>query len=619
MRITQGWVLTQANGSGDAGAEPSGASVDPASFGVGAGPADPGAGAGPDLDAQPLVELRGISKRFGGVVACREIDLQVRAGEVLALLGENGAGKSTCMSILSGVITDYEGTLLVRGAPARFGGPADAQGAGIAIIHQELDLVLDLTVAENMFLGRELRTPLRTVDMRAMRAAATEQLSRLGIRIDVRRPVRSLRVGERQLVEIARALLLNAAVLIMDEPTASLADAEVRRLFGVIENLRRSGVGIVYISHRMEEIEQIADRAVVLRNGSVAGSVDAPRSSRDLIITLMVGAGQAALFGGQGADRTESEPAEPEPAEPVDPTAAELTEPSPAGRALGDPALGDPALGDSASGEPTTLGDPVLAVHGLRYRRRWPVPGRTDPDGIDLAVRAGEIVGLAGLMGAGRTELLETLYGAAAGGRVEGLITLGGRRYRPKDPSRALRSRIAFVPEDRRGSGLVLEHSVQHNLILAALAQVTRFGVVLGRRERGTVREQMTAMAIRAAGPGVPVGTLSGGNQQKVVFGRQLLTGPRLLMLDEPTRGVDIGAKAEIYRLLHRLARAGTAVLLASSELPELTGVCDRILVLRRGRIVAELASSADHDQILTHAMGGAAPMDQEAVDREAG
>ncbi|WP_246186692.1 sugar ABC transporter ATP-binding protein [Microlunatus speluncae] len=568
--------MTQANGFGDADPEPS------------------GGGAASERSAQPLVELRGIGKRFGGVVACREIDLEVRAGEVLALLGENGAGKSTCMSILSGAIADYEGTLLVRGAPARFNGPADAQGAGIAIIHQELDLVLDLTVAENMFLGRELRTPLRTVDMRAMRAAATEQLSRLGIRIDVRRPVRSLRVGERQLVEIARALLLNAAVLIMDEPTASLADAEVRQLFGVIENLRRSGVGIVYISHRMEEIEQIADRAVVLRNGSVAGAVDDPRSSRDMIITLMVGTRPAALFGDQ------SDPAEEAPsAEPDEPRSA-------------DPPPTEPALGEPAQAEPVLPGEPVLTVTGLRYRRRWPVPGRTDPDGIELEVRAGEIVGLAGLMGAGRTELLETLYGAAAGGRVDGMIMLGGRPYRPKNPSRALRSRIAFVPEDRRGSGLVLEHSVQHNLILAALAQVTRFGVVLGRRERGTVREQMTAMAIRAAGPGVPVGTLSGGNQQKVVFGRQLLTGPRLLMLDEPTRGVDIGAKAEIYRLLHRLARAGTAVLLASSELPELTGVCDRILVLRRGRVVTELPSSADHDQILAYAMGGASTDERE-------
>jgi ribose transport system ATP-binding protein len=458
--------------------------------------------------------------------------------------------------------------------------------------------VLDLTVAENMFLGRELRTALRTVDMRAMRAAATEQLSRLGIRIDVRRPVRSLRVGERQLVEIARALLLNAAVLIMDEPTASLADAEVRQLFGVIENLRRSGVGIVYISHRMEEIEQIADRAVVLRNGSVAGSVDDPHTSRETIITLMVGSKPAALFG----DQDDVEPAMIEPGQH---TTAEPTD--------SEPAQAEPALGEPAQNEPAVVGDAVLSVQGLRYRRRWPVPGRTDPDGIDLEVRAGEIVGLAGLMGAGRTELLETLYGAASGGRVEGMITLGGRRYRPRDPGRALRSRIAFVPEDRRGSGLVLEHSVQHNLILAALAQVTRFGVVLGRRERGTVREQMTAMAIRAAGPGVAVGTLSGGNQQKVVFGRQLLTGPRLLMLDEPTRGVDIGAKAEIYRLLHRLARAGTAVLLASSELPELTGVCDRILVLRRGRVVAERPSTADHDQLLALAMGGASDVDREA------
>jgi len=503
----------------------------------------------------PLVRMTAIGKRFGSVHACRGIDLSVRAGEVHALLGENGAGKSTLINILSGVITDYDGVIEVNGKPVRFAGPAEAQAAGIATIHQELDLVPGLSIAENVFLGREPRTRLGTVDIATMRRGAADHLRTLGCDLDPRRLVGSLRVGEQQLVEIARALSLDARVLIMDEPTAALADAEVERLFATIAELRRAGVGIVYISHRLAEIEVIADRVTVLRNGSVAGSVDPKVASRDEIIQLMVGRSVAGLFGNGG---------------------------------------GDP-------------GKVMLEIRDLAVRQRRPVPGRTPPAGVNLTVRAGEIVGLAGLMGAGRTELLETLTGAGIG-RPSGEVLLEGRPYRPRGPRSALARGVAFVPEDRRLAGLVLHHSVADNTMLPALTSLTRFGFVRRALAGRTVRDQLAALAVKAASPAVPVGTLSGGNQQKVVFAKELLTRPRLLLLDEPTRGVDIGAKAEIYKLLHQLAATGIGILLASSELHELLGLCDRVVVLYRGRTVAVLPqASATPQAILAAAMGGEA------------
>ncbi|WP_174537252.1 sugar ABC transporter ATP-binding protein [Micromonospora chalcea] len=534
----------------------------------------------PGPNGRVVVAATGVAKRFGGVTALDGVDFGVHAGEVHALLGENGAGKSTLINILSGVITDYDGEVTVDGTPVRFTGPAAAQAAGIATIHQELDLVPALSVADNLVLGREPRTRLRTVDRRAAARTAREHLDRLGADIDPRRPVGSLRVGEQQLVEIAKALALDARVLVMDEPTAALADGEVRRLFTTVDGLRRRGVGVVYISHRMEEIEVVADRATVLRNGSVAGVVPAGRMDRRRIVAMMVGGRAVSLF-------------EPAPAG----TPGPRTEPA---DTAGRPAPHRETIGTGAG--------PLLRVTDLAVRPRTPRPGRCEPDGISLTVRAGEIVGLAGLMGAGRTELLETLFGAGPAGRRTGTVLLAGRPYAPRRPRAALRAGVGFVPEDRRRSALVLEHPVGRSIVLAALSRLTSAGIVSRRRERAAVARSVTGLAIRTASAATPVGALSGGNQQKVVFARHLLTEPRLLLLDEPTRGVDIGAKAEIYRLLRRLAGDGMGILLASSELPELLGVCDRVVVLRRGRAVADLATDGcTGEDILAAAMGGPA------------
>jgi ribose transport system ATP-binding protein len=503
--------------------------------------------------AAALVRMARIGKRYGGVQACRDVDFTLGAGEVHALLGENGAGKSTLMKILSGDVTGYDGQIEINGSPVSFNGPTDAQAAGIAMIHQELDLVPGLSVADNIFLGRELRTPLRTVDRRRMEREARTLLERSGVALDPRRPVGELRVGEQQLVTIAKAISLDARVLIMDEPTSALTTSEVERLFVVIRELRRSGVGIVYISHRMEEIAQVADRATVLRNGQNVASFDPRSLTTAEVVEAMVGRPVQTLF--------------------TTPDAA--------------------------------TGDELLRVTDLVLTPRRPRPGRRDPAGISLTVRAGEIVGLAGLLGSGRTELLETLYGVAPGGTRSGRIVLQGLEIQPRGPRHALRHGIGFVPEDRRISGLVLFHSILANTVVSSLPAYGRLGVIARRMERAASVRMADRLRLKYGRLQDEVGTLSGGNQQKVVFGRMLLTSPRLLLLDEPTRGVDINAKSEIYRLLGELAAQGIGVLLASSELPELVGVCDRVVVLRNGQDVATFTTTnSTESDLLAAAMG---------------
>ncbi|MEU0468642.1 sugar ABC transporter ATP-binding protein [Amycolatopsis sp. NPDC006131] len=511
------------------------------------------------MDAEPrspLVELAGVSKSYGGVHAVRDVDFTVRAGEVHALLGENGAGKSTLMKILSGEVGGHRGEIRIDGEPVRFARPADAQRAGVAMIHQELDLVPALPIAENVFLGREPRTRFGTIDRRRMVRETARLLDRIGIALDPRRPVEELRTGEQQLVTIAKALSLDARIIVMDEPTSALSAPEIDRLFAVIAELRRAGAGVVYISHRMDEIGRVADRATVLRNGEVVAEFDARAMTAQQASEAMVGRPVESMF------RT----------------------------------------GDGAG-----AGEELLRVEDLVVQSRR--PGRRDPAGISLRVGRGEIVGVAGLLGAGRTELLETIYGV--GGRWSGRILLRGEEIRPRGPRAALRLGIAFVPEDRRVAGLALEHSVLANTVLSIVDRIARAGVVPRRRERGAAQEMVDRLGVKLASLRDPAGSLSGGNQQKVVLGRGLLTEPALLLLDEPTRGVDVGAKAEIYRLLGEAASRGVGVLLASSEPAELIGVCHRVVVLRDGRSVRELdTANTTEAELLAFSMGEGAVED---------
>jgi len=510
----------------------------------------------------PLLDMQGIAKRFGGVHALKGVDFSLRSGEVHALLGENGAGKSTLINVLSGLFPDYDGAIAIDGRPVEFHRPAQAQAAGVATIHQELDLVPEMTVAENLFLGREPRDRLRLVDRRRLRRDAAALLERAGVVMDPARHIRSLRVGERQLVEIAKALSQHARILVMDEPTAALADVEVEQLFRVVRDLRHEGVGVIYISHRLEELAQIADRATVLRDGGLVGTVQLAETSRRELIGMMVGQPLRDLF----------------------------------------------PKGDA------TPGEELLALEDFTLVPRRPRPGRSEPRGITLRVRKGEIVGLAGLMGSGRTELLETLFGAGSSGRQEGAARLDGRPYAPSSARQAIAAGVGFVPEDRKDLGLVLGQSLASNITLAALQTFAHGGLVSTGRAHKAVDRAIAELGIKAPNRGVPVRSLSGGNQQKVVFAKQLLTRPRLLLLDEPTRGVDVGAKAEIYRLLSRLAEEGMGILLASSELPELLGVCDRIAVLRGGVVVAEQTAAEATQESLLEAATSSEPIEEDAA-----
>lgn len=493
-----------------------------------------------------MLEMRGIRKAFPGVQALGGVDLRLAVGEVLALVGENGAGKSTLMKILAGAEGPDAGTILLDGAPVEFRSPHAARQAGIAVIHQEFNLVPGLSARENIFLGQEA-TRLGFVRRLAERRQAQDLVESLGGRFDVDQAVRRLSTAQQQLVEIARALVQRARVLVLDEPTAALTERETERLFDLVRDLQRQGLGLIHISHRLEEVFRIADRIQVLRDGATVGERPVAGTERAELIRLMVG--------------------------------RELKDEFP-------PRIAAPR------------GNLLLEATGLRRGQAV--------RGVDLAVRAGEILGLAGLVGAGRTETLRLLFGADR--REAGSMRLHGQDLRIDSPRDAIAAGIGLLPEDRKTQGLVLGLGVRDNFALPNLGELSRCGFVRRGKERTAFDAYAERLRLKSAGPRQPVRQLSGGNQQKIVLAKWLARRCEVLLFDEPTRGVDVGARHEIYLLLRDLAAQGKAVVLASSELPELLGLCDRLLVLREGRVVGEVVpgGAGDQERVLALAMGQA-------------
>lgn len=490
-------------------------------------------------ESPPLIEVRGICKAFPGVQALQDVNLHLGRGEVLAVVGENGAGKSTLMKILAGVYTPDAGEILLDGKPVSIATVDRAQGLGIVLIHQELNLAENLDIAGNIFLGREPTWGgLFGLIRRRISSDAEPILRRLGLNLSPRTRVADLPIGQQQMVEIARALSLKSRVLIMDEPTSSLTQHETERLYQVIRDLKRDGISVLYISHRLKEVEIIADRVTVLRDGRNAGELSKNQINHEAMVRLMVGRELKQFF-----QRSRSQPIE----------------------------------------------QAGLEVRGLRWTGRQPA--------IDLNIRPGEIVGMAGLIGAGRTELAETLFGIRP--MLTGEIRLGGQLLRIRQPQQAIAAGIYLVPEDRRSQGLLLEQSIRHNVSLPSLDRLRRLHLIALRRERALAEEQRRQLNIRTPHIRQTVALLSGGNQQKVALAKWLGRGPKVLILDEPTRGVDVGAKSEIYALMDRLAGEGVAILMISSDLEEIIGMSDRVLVMHEGRLAGELPRSALNEEAI--------------------
>ena len=500
-------------------------------------------------DARPIaVGMREITKRFPGVVALDGVSLAVGRGEIHAICGENGAGKSTLMKILSGVYRPDAGVLEIEGVPRRFAGTREAEAAGVAIIHQELNLVEELTVAANIFLGRERRTGLGLLDDRGMATEAAELLASLECPVSPWATASSLRVGDQQLVEIAKAISLEASILVMDEPTSALTEAESARLERTILRLRDRGTTILYISHKMDEVFRLADRITVLRDGRHIRTVPRSATSPREITGWMVGR----------------------------------------------------EIEGHAFHHDRSRGGAVLAIRGLTLP--WPDhPRGYRLKDVSFDLHAGEILGVAGLMGAGRTELLETLFGASEP-TWSGEIRLDGRSVRFRHPREACDAGIGMVTEDRKRLGLFPDLDVAANVSLCSLREAARGGLVSRAREEALVTEPVAATGVKTPGLHASIMGLSGGNQQKCIIGRWLLTKPRVLLLDDPTRGIDVGAKAELYTLIDQLCREGLAVILTSSELPELLTLADRIIVLAEGRLTAEFPRAEATEQNIVEA-----------------
>ncbi|MFD4227284.1 sugar ABC transporter ATP-binding protein [Streptomyces sp. NPDC058545] len=502
----------------------------------------------------PLLTMSGITKSFPGVRALDGVDLEVQAGEVHCLLGQNGAGKSTLIKVLAGAHQPDDGEIAWRGAPVALKSPIAAMRLGIATIYQELDLVEGLSVAENIFLGHEPTTARFIVRTREGRTAAAALLKRLGHpEIDPARPVGALSAAQQQIVSMARALSHDVRLIVMDEPSAALDPDEVDNLFRIVASLTADGVAVVYISHRLEEIRRIGDRVTVLKDGrAVAVGLPAKSTPTRDVVALMTGRNVEYVF----------------PQRPL--TSAEVKE-------------------DARQ-------DPVLTVEGLARE------GEFAP--LDLALRPGEIVGLAGLVGSGRSEILETIYGARR--PSAGRVLVGGRPLRPGSVRASVAAGIGLAPEERKAQALLMLESVTRNVSVSSMSRFSRAGWLDRGAERRAARTATRELSLRPDNPDTPVRTLSGGNQQKAVLARWLLRGCRVLLLDEPTRGVDVGARAELYAVIRRLADEGLAVLLVSSEVPEVLGLADRVLVLREGRVVHTAdARELDEHRVLDLVMEG--------------
>ncbi|MFF5080578.1 sugar ABC transporter ATP-binding protein [Actinoplanes sp. NPDC000266] len=495
-----------------------------------------------------LLHVTEVSKTFPGVRALDRVSFTLRPGEVHALVGENGAGKSTLIKVLTGVYQPDDGEITYRGSPARFGTPMDAQQAGISTIYQEVNLVPLMSVAQNLFLGREPRNALGLLDRRRMEREARAILAGYGVTTDVRRPLGTLALGAQQMVALARAVMVDAKVVIMDEPTSSLEPREVRTLFGIIRDLHARGIGIVYVSHRLDELYEICDAVTILRDGRVVHTGQLASLPRIKLVSLMLG--------------------------------REMTE--------GTTAFSGAGTGDAEA-------PPVLRVRELNSRHKL--------HDVSFDVRPGEVVGLGGLLGAGRSETVKAVGGAYH--LDSGNIEVDGLALKKPTTVRAVKAGIAVQPEDRKAEGIIPALSVRENIALAILPRMSRLGLVSDARVDEVVTTYMTRLRIKAASPDQAVGDLSGGNQQKVLLARLLATGPKVLLLDEPTRGIDVGAKAEVQALIDELAAEGLGVVLVSSDAEELIEGSDRVVVLRDGVVVGTLTGAAVTTEDLMAAIAG--------------
>ncbi len=482
----------------------------------------------PHSEAAPALELSRVVKSFGAVVALRSGSIRLQKGSIHALIGENGAGKSTLVKIIAGLYRRDAGDFFLEGEPVDFHSTAQSKAAGIAVIYQEPTLFPDLSVTENIFMGRQPTSRLGRIDRKAMKTEATEIFERLGVRIDPDRLTEGLSIADQQIIEIAKAISLDARVLIMDEPTAALSGVEVERLFAVARSLRDEGRALVFISHRFDEVFELCDTVTVMRDGSYVDTMAIADTTVDELVRQMVGRDVTELF---------------------------------------------PKL-------PAEVGEDVLVVDGLSQKGVF--------HDISFTVKAGEIVGLAGLVGAGRSEVARAVFGVDT--YETGSVTLNGKTLPKNRPAAAMAAGIALVPEDRRKQGLVLDQSVTRNITLAIRGRLAKWGLIWGGLENAASEIWSSRLEVKTAALDADTGTLSGGNQQKVVLGKWLATHPKLLIVDEPTRGIDVGTKSEVHRLMSQLAQEGIAILMISSELPEVLGMADRVLVMREGRLTGEFA-----------------------------